>query len=330
MGGLMQAVESKQENFFINECHGSSFNSSSPVTSLQGSIIAQKMDGNSTALICSNKEFVASMRRFSINEFSSKDTNCLISPALFVPSDQSQQKRSAKEAFCGRHVYLDIENGNLTHKQISKLFPREEIVVYSSYSHTRELSRYRVIFLTDKVMAPNAYTALYNQIAHVIEGAGYQDIRKGTSGSRAKVHGIDRKPYLTDLFYLPCKPGNGDGFFVHYEKGRSPIDVDQWCANLSPTRFDKDDGTGTVEASLATIVADHASVCEEALATFRDATVEPRTSFKALRKLNCTLIRAGVDDISRDVTLTQAAQSSRSPTDRMKDKARLMRIQGIN
>nr|WP_321182270.1 DEAD/DEAH box helicase family protein [Methylobacterium sp. Leaf122] len=329
MNNLMGAVESKTNKFVIDECHGCSFNTITCVTSLQGSIIAHKRDDDSMMIACDEDTFISTMKQFSMNTFETKEKNMLISPALFIDKDDVVSRRGKPNAFCGRNVYLDIENGTLRHKQLSQIFPNVEMLTYSSYSHTKEMPRYRVVFLTDLIMSPEMYTSIYNMICERIELAGYKSYFENGFNPKEKVHGIDRKPYLTDLFYLPCQPAEGEGFFLHYHSGRKPLDVVDWCNNSFPTRFDEHE-TPTFEPlrSVQNISADHAKLCDQALQRFRDQTVEQGKSHKALRTLNFTLLEGGVDDVSRDVTLTQAAYLSRSPQDRIRDKANLMRVKG--
>jgi hypothetical protein len=271
------------------------------------------------------------MKQFSKSRFVSKDENKLISPALFIDKDDIASGRSKANAFCGKNVYLDIENGTLTHRQLSNIFPNIEMIAYSSYSHTKEMPRYRVVFLTDTIMSPEMYTANYNMIYERIELAGYKSDFDSGFNPKEKVHGIDRKPYLTDLFYLPCQPADGEGFFLHYHSGRKPLDVLDWCNNSFLTRFDEVEFVSIgCHLSKQNIDVDHAQLCEQALQRFRDQTVEQGRSHKALRALNFTLLEGSVDDVSRDVTLTQAALGSRSPKDRIADKNRLMRIRGAS
>lgn len=133
------------------------------------------------------------------------------------------------------------------------------------------------------------------------------------------------------MFYLPCQPANGEGFFLHYHSGRKPLDVLDWCNNSFPTRFDEVESVSIKHQSLKqNIDVDHAQLCEQALQRFRDQTVEKGRSHKALRTLNFTLLEGGVDDVSRDVTLTQAALGSRSPKDRIADKNLLLRIKSAS
>lgn len=254
----------------------------------------------------------------------------LISPALFIDKEDGSSCRSETNAFCGKNVYLDIEKGTMTHRQLSNIFPSIEMIAYSSYSHTKEMPRYRIVFITDSIMSSGMYTAIYNMICERIELAGYKGDFLNGFNPKEKVHGIDRKPNLTDLFYIPCQPANGEGFFLHYHKGRKPLNVLDWCNNSFPTRFDE--GVSVSRESYPgkqNIDVDHAQLCEDALQRFRDQTVDQGKSHKALRALNFTLLEGGVDDVSRDVTLTQAAYMSRSPRDRIRDKANLMRTTPI-
>lgn len=327
MSNVIDAVDSKQTYVSVDDCHDYSFNTVSCVTSLQGSIIAHKRDKESTMIVGSKDGFVANMKQMSKNVLESKDRNRLISPALFIDLVGFASRRAKLNAFCGRNIYLDIENGTLTHRQLANIFPSIEMLAYSSYSHTKEMPRYRVVLLTNTIMSPDVYTAIYNMVCERIELAGYKTASEHDFDAKEKVHGIDRKPYLTDLFYLPCMPADGEGFFLHYHKHRKPLDVIGWCNNSYPTRFDEVESV-SLEHHLPkqNIDRDHAQLCEEALQRFRDQTVNQGKSHKALRALNFTLLEGGVDDVSREVTLTQAAYLSRSREDRLRDKQHMMRF----
>lgn len=326
MNGLMQAVESKQKRLVLDDCHDYSFNTVGCVTSLQGSIIAHKRDSDSTMIDCNKDTFISIMKKLSLNKFKSKEDNMLISPALFIDRDNIISRRGKLNAYCGRNIYLDIENGTMTSRQLSKIFPNIEMLAYNSYNHTKGLPRYRVVLFTDSIMSPEMYTSIYNMVCQKIEIAGYKTDFESGFNAKEKVHGIDRKANLTDLFYLPCQPADGEGFCLHFHRGRKPIDVLDWCNNSFPTRFDGDGLTDAIaQASAASVATDHAQLCEQALHRFSEETVEQGKSHKALWKLNLTLLEGGVDDVSRDVTLTQAALSSRTPSERINDKRRMMR-----
>nr|WP_129545746.1 DEAD/DEAH box helicase family protein [Methylorubrum zatmanii] len=330
VSNVIDAVNSKQKYVSVDECHDYSFNSVSCVTSLQGSIIAHKKDNESTTIVGSKAGFIANMKQMSKNAFESKDHNGLISPALFIDQEGVVSRRGKPNAFCGRNIYLDIENGTLTHRQLANIFPSVEMLAYSSYSHTKKMPRYRVVLLTDSIVSPDMYTSIYNMVCERIELAGYKSSFEDGFDARKKIHGIDRKPYLTDLFYLPCQPANGPGFFLHYNRHRKPLNVMDWCSNSFPTRFDGNDlPFHETRSPTQDTALDHAVLCEQALQRFRDRTLVQGQSHKALREMNFTLIEGGVDDVSRDVTLTHAAYLSRSPQDRIKDKTRLMRMKSI-
>ncbi|TXN17250.1 DEAD/DEAH box helicase [Methylobacterium sp. WL122] len=326
MEKMVSAVRSHERLFISEDCHVSTFNNIGHfVTRLQGSLIAHKFEKQSTAIIMPKNEFVAQLRDFSLRSFQSKEEAMLISPALFTHVEGINQERSLANAVVGKNIILDIENGTMKYRDLLRIFPRVEMVLYSSYNHTSLKQRYRAIFLTDQVMSPGFYKILYHQIVQRIEMSGYENGFTSPAQLNSKVHGIDYKPSVSDLFYLPSVPREGKGFFYHHHKGRSPLDVQDWLDHLMPTRFDLEDHC-THEASCerTTVASDHAAVCDRLLQDYRDQTIAPETGNRAMFRLNTALIRNGVDRIDREATLTIAAASSRSPADRMRDVKRLM------
>lgn len=185
------------------------------------------------------------------------------------------------------------------------------------------------MLLTDNVMSPEVYKLLYHQIVQRIEIAGYDNGFIDPANPNRKVHGIDYKPSVSDLFYLPSVPRQGKGFFYHHHKERSPLNVQVWLDHLMPTRFDLEDRwTREASGERTTVASDHAAVCDRLLQDYRDQTIELKTGNKAMFRLNTALIRNGVDRIERETTLKIAAASSRSPGDRIKDVKRLLSRKG--
>jgi hypothetical protein len=92
MNGLMEAVESKQDKYIIDDCHGYSFNTVECVTSLQGSIIAHKRDRDSMMLACDKETFISTMKQFSKSRFVS--VLLCSSIRMILPPVEVRQTRS--------------------------------------------------------------------------------------------------------------------------------------------------------------------------------------------------------------------------------------------
>ncbi|MDP4003290.1 DEAD/DEAH box helicase [Methylobacterium sp. NEAU K] len=303
------------------------------VTTYQGSIVNNKFEGMSFPLTMNNEDFGKYLNGLHRMSIAGKDSNNLIMPALCVPVQEIDTQRAEENALYGRHVYLDIENGKLTHLKLSRIFPNQEMIVYSSYNHTPDLPRYRVVFLTDDVMRPTVYKFLWHQIVQRIENSGFYDAKSNRPKGERKLHGIDNKPNIVNAFYLPCQPKEGKGFYYHYIKNRKPLNVQTWIENAIPTRFDVDTGPGAITVNeVAAQLRDHNQIIDAAMNRYRQVinsynieTGKLGGSNDALFVLDQTLKRANVDLWEREITLTQAANESRSPQDRLRDKDRYMK-----
>jgi hypothetical protein len=168
--------------------------------------------------------------RFAHNEQpKSKEDMDLFSPAIFDPNRSIKGTRKKENILYLRHVVLDFENGELRPEELPRLFPDLQMVVTNTFSHTSDKPRFRAVFFTNEIMAPEVYGLIYGWIADKLEAAGYpvnrNNKRQKRQSSNARPSGLDwSKSYPTSLFYLPCQAQNpDDSFFIEGIEGRYPL-----------------------------------------------------------------------------------------------------------
>jgi hypothetical protein len=319
---------------FHMSCHKFSYNTlRESVTTYQGSIVNGTFEGMSFPITMSTRDFGIYMSGLHKRTYPTKEANQLIMPGLCITVPGVDTHRGVENALFGRHIYLDIDGGNLRHLRLSRMFPHIEMIVYSSFNHTEESPRYRVVFLTEGLVSPSTYKFMWRQIVQKIENSGYLDNNSYRPKGERKLHGIDNKPNIVNLFYLPCQPKIGKGFYFHYKKNRRPICVSEWINNAICTRFDDDEFEEIITVTeLEREVSESTPVIEAAMGRYRKfinsidpASGELGSSNKALFVLNQSLKRANVESYERGAALTLAARESRSPHDRLRDMERYMK-----
>ncbi len=181
-------------------------------------------------------QFVADLKTWHLRQLESKESNFLISPAIFDPQHpdrEGNQQRGLKNIVYLRHIWMDFENGELKPDEIADLFPHLRLIVMNTYNHTPNEPRFRVIFPTNRRLTPLAYKLLWDEIAAKFEDAGYWvDKKKQQIGLRAS--GLDASPKNPNsLFFAPCEAKNpADSFFIDYnEQSRQLLDPRLWIEN---------------------------------------------------------------------------------------------------
>ena len=148
--------------------------------------------------------------------------NWLISPAFFGLVDGVDTVRGLKNVLFARGVWLDFEDGDLSHAEFAKLFPRLEIVIFNTWSSTKAKPRWRAYLPISETITADVYAAITGEILKVIRDAGYPLPKRDVAKPHLKAHGIDlTKLKASDLFFLPCQPNDPSGaFFKHYRVQR--------------------------------------------------------------------------------------------------------------
>jgi hypothetical protein len=177
--------------------------------------------------------FVVGLRYFHQFSYAAKEKNGLISPAIFDPSLSDETKRGLENIRAVWGIWLDNDGGDLTHKEFARLFPRLRMVIFNSYSSTREQPRWRVFIPTTVAMPIAAHTC--ELIMRTVNRAGYWSKKQLETNDRIKSrrhHGFDMgKLTPSSLFYLPCQAQNpADSFFAeHNSPSRTPLDTYLWA-----------------------------------------------------------------------------------------------------
>ena len=92
-----------------------------------------------------------------------------------------------------------------------------------------------MVFPTSQRLTPEAYEALWDEIAAKLEDAGYSVEKQNQPTSEdSRPSGLDRsKRTAVSLFYAPCQAKNpADSFFYYYsEAPRQLVDPMLWIEN---------------------------------------------------------------------------------------------------
>jgi len=180
-------------------------------------------------IIDTDDEMTGFLRQCHGLDHEKKGDNYLISPALFNPTIGAAN-RGKDNVVISRHIWLDIDDGELPYQTFQKMFPTLRMVIYNTFS-TKDDTRYRVFIPTYGYMTGETYEAIIKQIVTVVKSNGYCSPRQKKKGSKKPCHGIDStKLYAANMMFLPCQPmEGGKSFFEEYEG--EPICVDGWVEN---------------------------------------------------------------------------------------------------
>jgi hypothetical protein len=126
--------------------------------------------------------------------------------------------RTKANALTCRGFLFDIENGEMTPEDFGNVFPDLEFFAYSSWSHTRDAPRYRIVIPSTQLIRPDIHTLMLHTIVDRLEAAGW-----GDALSDGKKHGVDiGKLHEAAMFYLPSK--RPECFLVRMNESRRPFD----------------------------------------------------------------------------------------------------------
>jgi hypothetical protein len=205
----------------------------------------------------------------------SKDENFLFSPAIFDPDRSARTNRGKANIAYLRHLVQDFEGGELKPEELPNLFPGLRIVMTNSFNHSAANPRFRAVFPTSEIMAPEVYGLIQGCLADKLEDAGYAVERGGKGRKRVRLSscrpsGLDwSKSLPTSLFYLPCQARNpGESFFHDYAGGeRRPLEPAIWLQNMT---FPLERGFVVFQADLSRSGVDEALV-QRAKEIWRDS-----------------------------------------------------------
>jgi hypothetical protein len=180
------------------------------------------------------EDFIFDLNYWHRRQLKNKESNFLISPAIFDPSHphrDGNQRRGRNNIRYLQHIWLDFENGELKPDEIANLFPHLRLVIFNTFNNTNDKPRFRVVFPTTQSITPEAYEILWDNIASKIEDAGFWVFKKKPHLRSSGLDVSKRSP--TSLFYAPCKAKSpGDSFFIDYnESNRQLLEPMVWIEN---------------------------------------------------------------------------------------------------
>ena len=174
------------------------------------------------------EDFEQELKEASSEKYDKKEDNFLICPSAFDPDKAPGKKRGKANVVFASGIWLDFDGGDLKPPKLSKIFSTLRMTVFSSFSSTKEILRFRVYTPTDNVMSAQQYEAITKELVKTITAAGfYKEKSKGQSNR----HGLDMsKLHAVSPFYLPCQPKDPSGryFKVFKGMGREPLNVQEW------------------------------------------------------------------------------------------------------
>ncbi len=122
-------------------------------------------------------------------------------------------RENIKEIFL---LVLDIDSG-ISFNQIEELLKNFEFVAHSTYSHSVEIPKWRVILPLSKPIESNKLTPLFDEVNKLFEGA--LDVACGHDPSR--------------IYYLPCCPKETESLYVFHHNEGIYLDPDVFIVKQS-------------------------------------------------------------------------------------------------
>lgn len=286
------------------------------------------------------ESFKAWMRKEMAQEYASKEDVPLISPACFVKVNGVSTTKGRDNALFANLLFLDIENGDMSHEQFAKIFKDLSFFAHSSYSCTETSLRYRICIPTTLALFPSQYAALIGEIVRRVEAAGFSASRR-LLGDNRLAHGIDpSKRNIENFFRKPCQPREKSAtFFRDYKgKGRMPLDVAAWLAQIELARPEpKPEAPAPAPASApaeAAPVGRMGSFGERsfdqgranaARAAFQAERMTKGKGNQALFTLGKELALSGLTPSDVQAELLSEAAHMRSPSDRLRQVPGIMK-----
>ncbi|AQS85139.1 MAG: hypothetical protein ABF876_09820 [Acetobacter aceti] len=174
-------------------------------------VFAGKFDKTGTPITDVNDVdlFSNQLKTFFDRETDDKHNNDLICPAMMDASRSTETSRGKDNVIAAKHIYLDIDDGDMRHEDFAAMFPKWRMIVYSTFSSTTAKPRWRVIIPTQDIMTAAIYERMAQHINKVLKRKGYhpkKDIDKAGKQGIWKCSGLDlSKLGPTNMMYLPVR-----------------------------------------------------------------------------------------------------------------------------
>ena len=297
-----------------------------------GTAFASIYDAESSVRLDADDDdtFIQLLRELQRRTITSKHENFLFSPAQFDPSKPgvatSRGKDNVRHA---RGLWLDNDGGDLSHVEFARLFPSLRMVVWNTYSSTKEHPRWRCFIPMTSAVVGDMYRRLVAQIERGLRQAGYVsalDVTKDAS-HRFGDHGFDVSKFgAASLFYAPCQAGfSGGSFFVDYNDAvRGPLDPLLWLANeVSSGELEDIDHPEPCAAPEEVVrPVSQPTVIE---ATQRWRQIAKGSGHTGFFRLAMELQRAGLGTVQIRSQLVAEAQLAHSPRERLAEVSGIMK-----
>ena len=269
--------------------------------------------------------FIGQLNGYHQCRFEAKEHNNLISPAFFGPVDGVATKRGSENVRFANGIWLDFENGTMTHEAFSNLFPKTRMVIFNTWSSTKKHPRWRAYIPTKNAISTEDYSSITNQILNVVIDAGYRQKQFDPQRPHQKAHGIDLgKMSASNLFYLPCQAKDPkNSFFVDYHHNRMILVPEDWIQNSIISQ--------TKSVLVSTFVTDEPLTTEQqvrfdsALSHWYSHGTKAGNGDQGLWKLATELKAIGLSPDRIEQILKDAARSATSPKDRINQISRIMK-----
>lgn len=213
-------------------------------------VFSGKFDKTGTPITDINDvdSFSKKLRTFFDRETNDKHNNDLLCPAMMDASRSSETSRGKDNVVAAKHIYLDIDDGDMTHEDFAAMFPKWRMIVYSTFSSTTAKPRWRVIIPTEDIMTAAIYERMAQHINKVLKRKGYhpkKDIKKAEKQSVWKCSGLDlSKLGPSNMMYLPVRNSShpNEWFFEDYnDNKRKVISAYDIISNVKTTMTVGDD-----------------------------------------------------------------------------------------
>ncbi|WP_155773707.1 hypothetical protein [Methylorubrum extorquens] len=304
------------------------------VAKFRASIFNNYYDTSPRAICRTEARFISYLKKHHMNRYIAKNEIPCVSGAMFASNGDSSSSRGTDNVKFVRGMWLDIENGTMTHEEFADAFPHIQFAAYNTFSHTREKPRYRIYIPTNRVMTDVEYRSLFNEIVYVLESKGFRRgnrYAEGCSvGPLSKYHGIDHRPQPCAVFALPCQAqARADSFFKEYKSdNRHPLDVNAWMLNSIAPDYSNGFNPSAympIEGDDDTITIEQRAGIDACMAEWYRVGVMPGEGDAEIFALFQSLRALRVNPLVMSECLIKAARSASSPNDRDKQVKRLMR-----
>ncbi|WP_262273425.1 hypothetical protein [Microvirga yunnanensis] len=142
-------------------------------TAFQGTFFANKFSKEGVPFEGSFDDLVALYRDFSEQESESKEGLSAYSPSMYVANNGAETSRGYHNIAYVRNIILDFDGGDLTPEAFSALFPSWRMVFHSSWSHTEDKPKWRVIIPTEHLIDIENYKVITGYIMERLSMAGW-------------------------------------------------------------------------------------------------------------------------------------------------------------